>query len=132
MDRIVTRVIILNEKNEVLLGKRVGGNNSGKWALIGGKPDKNETTSETIIREVNEEIGVKLINHKLFKEEIDNESVPGESWKVSYFYGTIVGNLKLKLDEITDAVYVSYKDLDKYEIAYNHERVLREFFCRKG
>jgi mutator protein MutT len=131
MEKIVVRAIILNEEGKVLIGKRVGGHGDGKWALIGGKLDENETKEQTIIREVKEEIGVDLINPVLWKEEIDEISILGEKWKVIYFYGNISGKTKLKLDEISEIKYISPEDLNSLEIAFDHDVILREFFNKR-
>ncbi len=53
-------VIILNEKREVLLGRRrgekVGG---GTWCLPGGKAEKKELVKVTAARELREETGLQ-------------------------------------------------------------------------
>ena len=57
--KVVTGVgvaaIIPNSKNFVLLGKRKGSIRSGKWDLVGGFVEPNESLEEAITREVKEE-----------------------------------------------------------------------------
>jgi 8-oxo-dGTP pyrophosphatase MutT (NUDIX family) len=127
MNKVVTRAIIL-VKEKVLLGKRARGNGVNQYALVGGKPEDKETLEETIVREVNEELGILFKNIKLWKEEIDKKSVPGELWNVYYFYGVGEGCLSLKKDEILDVIYVGKDDLSKYNIAFDHRSILEEFF----
>ncbi len=55
-------VIILNEKNEMLLEKRspTKKQSPNKWALCAGHIDAGETPDDTIIREIKEEIGLDV------------------------------------------------------------------------
>jgi 8-oxo-dGTP diphosphatase len=51
-------VIIINEKNEVLLGQRRSGLFAGDWGLPGGKVDLGETLLQAAEREILEETGL--------------------------------------------------------------------------
>lgn len=123
--------IIINEDNRVLLGKRARGIGINQWALIGGKPDMDETGEEAVIREVKEEIKVRLIKPILWKTESNDKTIPGEVWRTSYYLGNIEGILKPKIDEVSELRYVSSEDLVNFDIAFNHDKVLQEFFGRK-
>jgi ADP-ribose pyrophosphatase YjhB (NUDIX family) len=125
--KVVTRAIIL-VNGKVLLGKRARGRGANQFALVGGKPEGNETPEEAITREVNEELGILFKNIKPWKEEIDKKSVPGESWNVYYFYGEGEGGLNLKKDEISDVAFVDMKNISKFDIAFDHRDILSEFF----
>ena len=60
--RIGVGVVILNERREVLLGKRREGRFAvGTWALPGGKVEKNETVKEGGARELWEETGLSIV-----------------------------------------------------------------------
>lgn len=58
----VVGVVIINDKNEVLLQKRSKFKkfNPNKWGVCGGKVNLGETPIDTGIRETQEEIGVVL------------------------------------------------------------------------
>ena len=58
----VVGVVIVNDKNEVLLQKRSRTKrvNPSKWGICGGKVDFGEDTFDAAIRETEEEIGVHL------------------------------------------------------------------------
>ena len=56
----VSRVIISNENKQVLLGKRSSGIEKGKWSILGGKPDENESIEQSAIREISEETGLNI------------------------------------------------------------------------
>lgn len=124
--KIVTRAIILDQ-GKVLLGKRMRKDEVGKWALIGGGPEGEESPEETIIREVQEELGVTFIP-TFWIEETDNTYGGGETYKVFYFYGPLKGKLNLKVDEVSEVVFVKEADLEKLDIAFNHKEKLKKFF----
>lgn len=58
---IGVNAILLNKKNQVLLGKRNNSFGEGTFGLIGGKMKYGETIEECIIRELKEEIGVIVL-----------------------------------------------------------------------
>jgi len=125
--RVVTRAIIL-VNGKVLLGKRAHGNGANQYALIGGKPEGNESPEDAVVREVNEELGILFKNVKHWKQELDKKSVPGESWDVYYFYGEGEGALNLKKDEILDTILAGEEDLPSLDLAFDHKDILKQFF----
>lgn len=50
--------IIRNEKNEILLGKRINAPAKGFWFVLGGRVQKDETLDDAFIRLLNEELGI--------------------------------------------------------------------------
>jgi len=126
-ERTVTRAIIVTDEG-VLLGKRHHGMGAKQFALIGGKPEGNETPEECVTREVGEETGLKLKNPVLFKRIHDSQSVPGENWDVYYFIGKGEGELCLKKDEVLEAKYVDRRTFEDLDIAFDHREILEEFF----
>ncbi len=126
------RAIITNEDGDVLLGKRARGVGAGLYALIGGKPDPEETPEDAIGREVQEEIGLDFTPTALWRKEIDEISDPVEPWLVYFFTGPASGKLHLKKNEVAAIVYVSPDNLSEYNIAFNHTRILSEFFESRG
>ena len=125
--KIVTRAIIINDQGKVLLGKRARNDAIGKWALVGGKPDGDETAEKAIVREVKEELGLSF-KPKLWMEEVDDNFGQGEEWKVYYFYGPADGTLDIKPDELSEVTFVSEKELENLDIAYDHKEILKKFF----
>lgn len=123
----VVRAIIVNEQGLILLGRRAGGFEEGKYALVGGKPDSGETLQETIRREVKEELNLDF-EPTLFLERLDEETDPQDPWYTYFFIGTASGVIRLKKDEISDVIFVSEADLDNLDIAFDHKDRLRDFF----
>ena len=72
MRTVVLGVIIRNGK--ILIGKKRNGyhpmNLGGKWHVIGGKVEENETEEEAIKREVREETGLEVKAIKKVGEKI--------------------------------------------------------------
>lgn len=135
MEKIVTRAIIWGEGGSVLIGKRANGALINRWALIGGKPDKNETLEQTIIREVEEEIGADFLNPVLWKEVLQEAITPGDFLRESYFFGLIAKNiddLKLNQNEILEVRYVSRVNLKDFDVVPIHKKIIEELFNQKG
>jgi 8-oxo-dGTP diphosphatase len=126
-ERVVTRAIIETD-GKIILGKREHGYGVNQYALVGGKLDAEETLEQAIIREVKEETGLSFENPILWKEIPDSESIPGQIWHVYFFIGSARGQLILKEDEISEVIYVTEKDLDNLDIAFNHREILEEYF----
>lgn len=57
--------IVLKE-GSILLIKKSRGPYTGKLDLPGGKPEHGETPEKTLVREVHEETGIKVLTGKLF------------------------------------------------------------------
>src|SRR5258708_7203865 len=66
MIQVVAALIIYNQK--ILLAQRNKGELKGKWEFPGGKIEENETKSETIIREIKEELGIDIDVVKKIKD----------------------------------------------------------------
>lgn len=102
--KIKTRVILLNEKNEIILC-----NYNGCYLLIGGKVEKQETIKEALLREIKEEIGV-VLDHNDIKEFIliehyqknyptENNTIKNNLLITYYFISK--KKVKIKYDKIT-------------------------------
>ncbi|OGT26086.1 MAG: hypothetical protein A3I77_00200 [Gammaproteobacteria bacterium RIFCSPLOWO2_02_FULL_42_14] len=67
MNQSVSIGIIFNEQNQVLIALRPPHVVSpGIWEFPGGKVEKNETTLQAVVRELNEEIGIDAHNPEFF------------------------------------------------------------------
>ncbi len=59
-------VLMINEQSEVLLLRRKGASfGDGQYCLPGGKIESGETAAEAACREVQEEVGVQLVDPQL-------------------------------------------------------------------
>lgn len=122
MRHVVMDVIVLKD-NQVLLNKRAAHLlNGGKWGLLGGYMDVNETTREGAAREVFEESGWRVTNLQLLRI-IDWPNRRGEDRQnVSFvFFGEAVKQEGTKDSEVDE---LRWFDLDQLpapeDIAFDH------------
>jgi len=120
----VSRVIISNENKQVLLGKRSSGIEKGKWSILGGKPDENESIEQSAIREISEETGLNLLSVTFLFSDHFND------WISYYFEAIIQRQTTWDLTEHSEVQFFSWDDLQKMEneIAFNHYLVLKRYF----
>ncbi len=63
--RVGIGVLIQNDKEEVLLGERMGSHGEGEWCFPGGHLDFGETIFDTAKRETMEETGLEIDEFEL-------------------------------------------------------------------
>jgi 8-oxo-dGTP diphosphatase len=95
---------------------------SGKWALIGGFMERDETIKETAAREIMEETGWEIENLKLFRI-IDDPNRPAEDRQNIAFI--VIAEAKQKNEAISEEVQeIKWFDLDKLpsrdQLAFDH------------
>ena len=103
--RLVSKVVIQNQKEKVLLAKVKRGHFTGCWTLPGGYLDHNEDPTIGAIRETMEELGIEIeiddTNTSIVSQKIFNDR--GISF-VSFTYLVKVDSNKLKFDLKTDEI----------------------------
>lgn len=111
-------VVVVNEKNEVLLQKRSYKRRylPGKWALCAGHVQSGETEKQSAIRELVEELDMKIYQKDLVFLETYKKNGHANR-KISYVYLART-NMKLneytiQEDELTDLKYVYIDELIK-------------------
>jgi 8-oxo-dGTP diphosphatase len=65
MDKPIVRVgigVLILDKENVLLGRRIDGHNKNTWQSAGGHLEFGETFKECALREINEEVGIQVDN----------------------------------------------------------------------
>ncbi len=112
--RLVSKVMILNNYDEVLMGKIERGHFVGHWTLPGGYMDHDEHPAVGCVRETFEEMGIDIeltddapiITQRIFTDE-------GISF-VSFTYKSVwKGNdaeIKLKENEISEFAWLSKEE----------------------
>ena len=121
--------LILDNDNIVLIDK-VGGPYNGKLDLPGGTIEFGETPEETLIRELEEEVGIKVIDYELFdgnsvnviwnhKGELENIHHIGFFYKINNYENNIKSSINI--DSINDdsrgAKFYNIKDLKKESLS---------------
>src|SRR5664280_1657667 len=84
---VTADVIIVNEKNEILLVKRASNLvNGGKYAIPGGFVDRDETVIEAGIREVLEETGYEVKPSLLLRVADNPDRAQEDRQNIGFFY----------------------------------------------
>lgn len=119
---VTVDTLVLN-KNKILLIKRTGKLlEGGKWGLVGGFVDRNETLKEAVERETMEESGYKIKNIKLLTIR-DNPDRPKEDRQnISFVF--ICEALEKIGDsdwEVDDQKWFDLSNIpDQEEVAFDH------------
>ena len=94
----------------------------GKWDVTGGAVSSGETSDKAAIREVYEELGIKIDNYNvtfLGREIIERKNDTGEILDV---YGCVIDfsekDFKINNFELNDLKFVSYNEF-KNNVLYN-------------
>ena len=87
--KVGVSIIIFNENNEVLLGKRKGSHGAGLWSIPGGHIEFFETYEVTCDRELREEIGTDLSEGIIDNFSVDKYNKIGFSEDFFGDYGDI-------------------------------------------
>lgn len=101
---------IIVENNKVLLVQMRKKLHYGLWGFPGGKLEPDETPEQAVIREGQEEIGVKLINAKYIKTNIFVNA--GVDVEQNIFLGEIEGKISIQDDELMAYGWFSAESLD--------------------
>ena len=121
--------LIIDDDKIVLISK-VGGPYDGKLDLPGGTIEQDETPEEALIRELEEEVGIKVTDYELFdgnsvnvtwnhKGELENIHHIGFFYKIKKYENDIKSSIDI--DNINDdskgAKYYDIKSLKKEELS---------------
>lgn len=76
-------VAIVEYEGQVLVGKKINSNHflSNTWHIPGGKPELNETEEQALVREIEEEAGIKIKVGRFLDERI----VPNASVRARWY-----------------------------------------------
>ena len=113
MNNVVAAVIRKN--NKYLIVQRNRKKYLGlKWEFPGGKVEENETFEEALLREIKEELNIKIsLEDKIAEEKYKDEKI---DIVLHYFLCTQESGT-IELNEHEDLAWVEKKDFDKYDFA---------------
>ena len=114
LHRLVSKVIIRNEDNEILMAKVERGFFKGYWGLPGGYMNHSEEPAEGCVRETKEELGIliDLDNRKpvITQRSFFRDGVSFVSFTYCGRWNGSIDELKLKQGEIEAAAWFSLND----------------------
>lgn len=93
----VADVVVVKESKVLLVQQRKEAAH-GLWSYPGGGVENGETLEDTVVREVSEELGSKLVNYKFYKKYVITTQ-RGEL-TINTFIGELDGDIRLKEDEL--------------------------------
>ena len=106
---------VIKKNNKYLIVQRNRKKHMGlKWEFPGGKVEENETFEEALLREIKEELNIKIsLQDKIAEEKYKDEKI---DIVLHYFLCTQESGT-IELNEHEDLAWVEKKDFDKYDFA---------------
>lgn len=121
---------LIIKDGKIVLIKKVGGPYNGKLDLPGGTIEWGETPEQTLIRELNEEVGIDVIKYELFdansiifewihKEELERGHHLGIFYKVLDYNNELLEDVKIdeKNDDSLGSKFYEIGKLKKSELS---------------
>lgn len=116
-------VWIMNEKGEILLQKRAATKKQepNKWAICAGHIDAGESVESAIIREIEEELGIKVkieelefLNTYKKQNDIPSNNIKNYNFQYMYFLKTNckIEDYKIQQEELSQIKYIPFKEFE--------------------
>ena len=113
---------VIKKDNHFLIVQRNRKKHLGlKWEFPGGKVHQNETFEEALLREIKEELNIKInLQDKIAEEKYKDEKID----IVLHYYLCNEKSGTIELNEHEDLAWVEKKDFDKYDFAEGDRNIL--------
>ncbi len=124
---------IVENGDEILLIKRKKEPFKGAYALPGGFVECGESCGNAVVREVEEETGLKVRIKELFGVYSEPSRDPrGHVISICYIVEVVGGSLKAGSDA-SDACFFNINDVKKIELAFDHSKIIEDYIrrCRR-
>ena len=123
--RVGADAAVFDDDDRLLLVRRV---DDGKWGLIAGWVDPNESPAQTVVRELEEEAGVRGRVERLvgafFREACTGEH-PHGTVSVVYLCSILGGNLQPQAHEVHEVAWRRIDEIDADAWHLNHATLAR-------
>ena len=128
---------IITYKGKLLLEKR---RDSDTWGLVGGGVKKTETELQAIVREVYEELGLRIPKEKFHKLAVYGEPGRIAAFRDGSVWRMVVMVFGLELEEepqmtisaeSKDLRFFSKDELNDIEIVITHSDIVEDWFVNK-
>lgn len=114
--------IILDKNNQILITQRAKNKHQGgKWEFPGGKVEQGELAEEALIRELDEELDIQIINSEPMMEirhHYSELSVFLDVYKVTAWQGKVYGK------EGQPICWIAREALEQYEFPTANKAIL--------
>jgi 8-oxo-dGTP pyrophosphatase MutT (NUDIX family) len=114
---------IFDDDDQILLVRRV---DDGRWGLIAGWVDPNERPEATVVREIQEEVGLQARIDGLvgvFFRPASFDGLPHGTVSIVYLCSVIGGTVRTQPHEVHEAVYRAIDDVEDWH--HHHETLAR-------
>ena len=120
MNNVVAAII--KKDNQYLIVQRNRNKHLGlKWEFPGGKVHENETFEEALMREIKEELNIKINMHlKIAEEKYKDDKID----IVLHYYLCSHESGNMELNEHENFAWVEKKDFHKYDFAEGDGNIL--------
>jgi len=110
LPRVGSALLVRDEANRILLGKRNKDPQRGRWVIPGGKIRPFETIGDAATRELREETGLEVEVERHFRVyEIINP--PNEHRIVIYSWGRLIGGTPNPSDDLSEVRFFCLDEL---------------------
>jgi len=124
-----TVAALIVDKEKVLLVKRNSDPFNGKWIMPGGHIEEGEKDSDAVVREVKEEVGLK-IKPEYFGNYNEHYEKIGWNAIISVFTVKIIGKKEVKINkkEASDFSWYGFDELEGLDMGFDHKKIIFEYF----
>jgi mutator protein MutT len=123
-------IIVENKKGEILLVKRKTDPFKDYWDLPGGFIDLDETLEESLIREIKEELGIKLTDFHYFRSYFDTYFYKDVNYHtLGMIFTGIIDQQNLKpTDDVSEAKFFPKKNIPWKKLSFNNvKKALKDY-----
>lgn len=128
-------VFLVNERGEILLGKRKYAPKKGYWDAIGGFAESGESMEVSLRREVREEIGIALKGIQYFGSYPDEYAYKGNTYTTLVFFYVAHVSSKQKFfpaDDVEEVRFFPMKNMPWSHLAFpSLKQALRDYQKRQ-
>ncbi len=125
LPRVGSAVIVRDEANRILLGKRNKDPQRGSWILPGGKIKAFESIAAAAARELQEETGLEVEVQNQFRV-YEVIKPPDEHRIIIYSWAQVRGGILKPADDVSEVKFVTLDELGKLPLTPLVRQVLRD------
>ena len=129
--------VLITYADSLLLEKRA---DSDLWGLVGGGTKKHETTLESIVREVYEELGLRIPKERFKKEKVYGEPGRIAAYRDGSIWRMVIVAYTLNLNAIPEMRiskeskelrFFTREELKSINVVVTHSDIVEELFLNK-